>query len=215
LPQIFPRWTNRLPLIFTVGSLTTVILIVFLIWYYFSPWFTDVGYRPHQPVAYSHKFHVGELGLDCRYCHVGVEESSVAMIPPTKTCMNCHILVKPESEKLAKVRESWETGIPLEWIRVHDLPDFAYFTHSPHIGAGVGCATCHGNIAAMEVVELRKPLSMKWCLDCHRDPGPHLRPATAITDMDWTTPVDQMQLAAGWIRERQINPPVECSGCHR
>lgn len=213
--QIFPRWTNRLPLIFTVGFLFAVALIVFLIWYYFSPWFTDVGYRPEQPVAYSHAFHAGELGLDCRYCHIGVEESSVAMIPPTKTCMNCHILVKPESEKLARVRESWETGRSLDWIRVHDLPDFAYFSHIPHIEAGVGCASCHGNIATMEVVELREPMSMKWCLACHRDPAPHLRPVAAVTDMDWTPAADQAQRAADWIKERQLYPPVECSGCHR
>lgn len=213
--QIFPRWTNRLPFIITVGFLFTVALIIFLIWYYFSPRFTDVGYRPQQPVPYSHEFHAGELGLDCRYCHTGVEDAAVAMIPPTKTCMNCHILVKPESEKLARVRESWETDMPLEWIRVHDLPDYSYFSHIPHIKAGVGCISCHGDVSTMEVVELREPLSMKWCLDCHRNPAPYLRPVSAVTDMDWTPSNDQVQLSASWIKARKIDPPVECSGCHR
>ncbi|UCH10764.1 MAG: cytochrome C [Fidelibacterota bacterium] len=215
MAQIFPSWTNRLPLAVTLAFLSGVVLLVFLVWYYFSPWYTDVGYRPVQPVPFSHKFHAGELGLDCRYCHVGVEISSVAMVPPTKTCMNCHTLIKPESELLAPVRESWETGLPMQWIRIHEVPDYAYFNHSPHIQAGVGCFSCHGNIAGMEVVELNKPLSMGWCLDCHRNPAGHLRPLAEITNMDWEAPLDQRELAKEWIAVKSIDPPLNCSGCHR
>ena len=114
------------------------------IWYYGSPRFTDVGYRPIQPVPYSHKLHAGELGLDCRYCHASVEVSAVANIPPTQACMNCHKLVKRDSELLAPIRESDSTGRPMRWVRVHKLPDYAYFTHRAHVAAGIGCVTCHG-----------------------------------------------------------------------
>lgn len=132
--------------------------LIFAIWYWFSPMYTDVGYRPKQPVAYSHKQHVDEIGLDCRYCHNTVEYAAHAAIPPTGTCMNCHQLVKstlpPQGSKAArleKVRESAETGMPIEWVRVHQLPDFAYFTHAPHVAAGVGCVSCHGRIDQMDL----------------------------------------------------------------
>ncbi|UCD38462.1 MAG: cytochrome C [Fidelibacterota bacterium] len=215
MAQIFPRWTNRLPLAVTLAFLAGIVLLVLFVWYYFSPWYTDVGYRPVQPVPFSHKFHAGELGLDCRYCHVGAEISSAAMVPPTKTCMNCHTLIKPESELLGPVRDSWETGSSLQWIRIHEVPDYAYFNHSPHIQAGVGCFSCHGDIAGMEVVELTEPLSMSWCLDCHRDPADHLRPMEAITSMDWQPPPNQSELATDWISAKGIDPPLDCSGCHR
>ena len=215
MAQIFPRWTNKLPLAVAIGTVAFIVLIIFLVWYYFSPWFTDVGYQPVQPVPFSHKLHAGDLGLDCRYCHTGVEVSPVAMVPPTKTCMNCHTLIKTESERLAPVRESWASGQPLQWVRIHEVPDYAYFNHSPHIAAGVGCSSCHGNIAAMEVVELKKPLSMGWCLDCHRNPAPHLRSAADITNMAWKLPADQLERAIQIMANKALDPPVDCSGCHR
>lgn len=215
MAQIFPKWTNHLPIV-------VVAIVVLLgaggtgfIWYYGSPQYTDVGYRPEQPIEYSHKVHAGNLGIDCRYCHTTVEISSSANIPPTQTCMNCHTLVKSDSEKLTMLMESWQTGKPLEWIRVHMLPDYAYFNHSAHISVGVGCVSCHGNVAEMEVVMQVEPLSMGWCLECHRNPDQHLRPVSEVTNMKWEAPEDQLEFAARVIKEKNISPPVDCSGCHR
>jgi len=185
------------------------------VWYYGSPKYTDVGYRPEQPVPYSHALHVGQLGLDCRYCHFSVEVSPVATVPPTQTCMNCHKIVLRDSARLAPVRESFATGRPLRWVRVHNLPDYAVFNHAAHVRAGVGCASCHGDIHRMEVVMQVQPLSMSWCLDCHRNPVPHLRPAEEVTNMEWFPPQDQAEFARRAMDERQIAPPVDCSGCHR
>jgi len=185
------------------------------IWYYGSPKYTDVGYRPEQPVPYSHKLHVGDLGMDCRYCHTTVERSAKANIPPTATCMNCHTLVRPTSEALAPIRASFAENKPMEWIRVHDLPDFAYFSHSSHIRVGVGCESCHGNVAQMEIVQQTEPLSMGWCLDCHRNPDQHLRPMSEITTMGWVPPDNQAEFAARVKAEKNINPPEDCSACHR
>jgi hypothetical protein len=213
--QIFPKWSNKVPPILLVSVLVIVAGVVGFFWYYGSPKYTDVGYRPEQPVPYSHKLHAGDLGLDCRYCHTGVEVSASATIPPTQTCMNCHTLVKADSEKLAKVLQSWTEGKPVEWVRIHDLPDYAYFNHSAHINAGVGCFSCHGNVAEMEKVEQVEPLSMGWCLECHREPELHLRPHSEVTNMKWTPPENQIALAREVIEEKNINPPVDCSGCHR
>lgn len=215
MAQIFPKSSNKVPRLVLAALGIAVLSVIGGIWYWFSPWYTDVGYAPEQPVPYSHKLHVADLGLDCRYCHTGVEQSAVAMVPPTQTCMNCHTLVKPDSPKLKALRASWENKTALEWVRIHKTPDYAYFNHSAHITAGVGCETCHGNIAQMEVVQLDQPLSMSWCLDCHRNPAPHLRPASAITTMGYTPPADQADFAARRISERTMKPPVTCSGCHR
>ena len=215
MAQIFPEWANKLPPIILINVVAGAITLISLIWYFGSPEYTDVGYRPVQPVPYSHKFHAGDLGLDCRYCHTSVEISSVSIIPPTNTCMNCHSLILTDSEKLAPVRESFNTGTPLEWIKVHDLPDFVYFNHSVHISAGVGCISCHGNIAEMEVVTQQEPLSMSWCLECHRDPAPNLRPIEEVTNMRWTPPANQAVIGAQLMIDRNINPPEDCSACHR
>ena len=220
MPAIFPRWTNNIPI--AAGLLAPLIgvTLIFSVWYWFSPSYTDVGYRPTQPVPYSHRLHVGELGLDCRYCHNTVEESAVAAIPPAATCMNCHeTAVKADSQRLAPIREAYNKGEPggepVEWVRVHQLPDYAYFAHSPHIAAGVGCASCHGRVDKMVVVEADQPLSMGWCLDCHRDPTPNLRPLDEVTNMDWTPAEQAYDPARDPERERQVNPPLHCSGCHR
>ncbi len=223
--QLFPRSLNRLPVVAGAGAALALGAVVFVFWYYFSPKNLQVGYAPEQPVLYSHRLHAGELGMDCRYCHANVERSAEAMIPPTQTCMGCHALVKKDSALLEKVRESWEKDIPIEWVRVHKVPDHAYFNHAAHVQAGVGCVSCHGRIDQMEVVELSVPLSMGWCLDCHRNPEPHLRPPSEVTNMSWTPSnktnstaaapvapeghpsVDQAQLA--------VVPPQHCSGCHR
>jgi len=215
LAQLFPRWTNKTPLYATIGFAFALVLIIFLFWYYASPKNTDVGYRPVQPVAYSHKLHAGDLGIDCRYCHWAVEKSPHANVPSTKTCMNCHTLIGTDNEKLLLVRESWATKEPIPWVRVHKLPDYAYFNHAAHVTAGVGCASCHGNVATMERVMQVKPLSMSWCLDCHRFPDKHLRPLSEITNMNWKPAADHQQFVEKWKKEKSISPPVDCSGCHR
>ena len=195
-----------------VGALAS---IVFFFSYFASPKFTDVGYRPDQPVDYSHKLHAGELGMDCRYCHTSVEKSQEAIIPPTETCMNCHTVVGTDNKKLDLVRESWETGKPIEWVRVHMLPDYAYFDHSIHITAGVGCASCHGRVDQMEKVMQVNPLSMSWCLDCHRTPNKHIRPLNQITNMDWVPSKNHDMIVEKYINDRNISPPEDCTACHR
>jgi len=213
--QIFPKWTNQLPIFFVIVVALLGAGGIGFFWYYGSPEYTDVGYRPTQPIDYSHKVHAGDLGIDCRYCHTTVEISASANIPPTQTCMNCHTLVKPESEKTAPLLASWQTGKPIEWVRVHMLPDYAYFDHSTHISVGVGCVSCHGNVAEMEKVTQVEPLSMSWCLDCHRDPSEHLRPISEVTNMKWEARQNQLEFAAKVIKEKNISPPLDCSGCHR
>ena len=211
--QIFPRELNYLPLALALvaGGLGTFVFVLF--WVYFSPTNLQVGYTPKQPVEYSHRLHAGELGLDCRYCHSQVERSHEAMVPPTQTCMGCHAVVHPESEKLSLIRESWETGESIEWVRVNQIPDHAFFNHSVHLAGGVGCVSCHGRIDQMEVVGMVEPLAMQWCLDCHRNPEPHIRPKSEVTNMAWV-PDDN------WLAQRPevaagLNPPMQCSGCHR
>jgi hypothetical protein len=211
--QIFPRELNYLPLVLAVvaGALGTGIFILF--WVFFTPSNLQVGYQPDQPVEYSHRLHAGELGMDCRYCHAQVERSHEAMVPPTQTCMGCHSVVRSDSEKLAPVRESWESERGVEWVRLNQVPDHTFFNHSIHLTAGVGCQSCHGRIDQMEKVKIVEPLAMQWCLECHRNPEPHLRPKDEITNMEWT-PDDV------WLAEREqvvasLNPPTHCSGCHR
>jgi hypothetical protein len=208
--QLFPRALNKLPIlaaIATIGGLTTVVMAV---WYYGSPKHLQVGYAPTQPVPYSHRLHAGQMGMDCRYCHANIERSAHAMIPATQTCMGCHAIVKTESARLANVRASWETGLPIEWVKVHKLPEHSFFDHSAHLSAGVGCVTCHGRIDQMDVVRLDKPIAMQWCLECHRDPTPSLRPKDQITNMEWRPEM----APAGW-QPPAVKPPQHCSGCHR
>jgi hypothetical protein len=212
LSTIFPRWINRLPLLLLLLGGGGFCGVVGLVWYYGSPKYTDVGYRPIQPVPYSHKLHPGTLGMDCRYCHTGVEKSPYANIPASQICMNCHRVIKPDSPMILPVRASFENGLPIEWIRVHKLPDFAHFDHSAHVNKGVGCVSCHGRIDQMAVVSQAKPLSMSWCLECHRNPENFLRPKDQVTLMD-DHPLD---LAAGraLVKEYNVQPPENCSACH-
>jgi hypothetical protein len=215
LAVLFPRWSNRIPALIAGTVLFLGPLVVGAVNYYFSPLYTDVGYAPEQPVAFSHKLHAGELGMDCRYCHNTVEAASHAAVPPAATCMNCHGVIKADSEKLSPIRESYEADVPVEWVRVHMLPDYAYFDHSVHLSAGVGCASCHGRIDQMKVVTQDQPLSMGWCLDCHRNPTPHLRPAGEITNMAYN-PAEAGYLPDEDVdRVRDLHPPEHCSGCHR
>jgi hypothetical protein len=183
---------------------------------YFSyPAVIDTGYQPVQPVAYSHKLHAGQLGLDCYYCHSTVYKAAFAAVPSTNTCMNCHTKVKTDSPRLEVVRESARTGQAIPWVQIHRLPDYVYFNHEAHLNAGVSCVSCHGRIDQMIEVEQAKPLNMAFCLDCHRDPAPNLRPTELVTKLDWVPDRDPRAIGEEIIAEKHINPPVQCSGCHR
>ncbi|NQT36689.1 MAG: cytochrome c3 family protein [Planctomycetes bacterium] len=213
-PLHSPRWIDRVRPI--AGGVAVLVPAYFLGLLYLggSPYTTDVGYEPIQPVPFSHAQHAGDLGIDCRYCHTTVETAARAAIPPTATCMNCHLRVGAAIESLELVRQSYSQGTPIHWIRVHDLPDFAYFDHSAHVSRGVGCVSCHGRVDRMERVSQVEPLSMGWCLDCHRHPEPHLRPKDKVTDMDWVrggSPSEQ----GDTLRDRNhIDPSTDCSTCH-
>ncbi len=214
---IFPPWFDTLARL----GLVVVVLgggyVSTLVAFGASARTTDVGYAPEQPIPYSHKLHVGDLGMDCRYCHTSVEATAKANIPPTATCLNCHSKVLTESPKLEWLRRSAETGESVPWVRVHDLPDYAYFNHSAHVTRGVGCVTCHGRVDTMDVVYQVEPLSMSWCVDCHRNPERALRPLGEITNMTWTPPAGEDAYSFGekLKEERNINPPTDCSTCHR
>lgn len=212
---IFPPWTDKAVKVggafFGVGAVFYLMLGA----YAFSPTTLNVGYEPEQPIPYSHALHVGQLGMDCRYCHTSVERGPRANIPPTETCMNCHAKIRSGSELLAPLMQSNATGDPVRWIRVHDLPDYVYFNHQAHVENGVGCVTCHGRVDEMAVVWQAQPLNMAWCLRCHRDPEPNLRPADQITSMTWTPGEDAETLGAKLRDLYDVDPPTDCSTCHR
>jgi hypothetical protein len=215
LAQIFSTSANRAPVAIALAVAALAVAAGLGAWWFFSPEYTDVGYQPDQPVAFSHQLHAGELRLDCRYCHYTVERSPVAAVPATSVCMNCHTLVGRDLETLAPVRDSASSGTRLRWVRVHDLPDYARFDHSLHLAAGIGCSSCHGDVRAMAEVTQVEPLSMGWCLECHRDPAPHRRPAAELTDTAWTPPADQAQIAARLAADHPVAPPTACTGCHQ
>jgi len=191
MAQIFERSSNALARASLVLSgLIVIALGVTLDGLQRSPWVTRQGQRPDQPVPFSHKHHVQGLGLQCQYCHVTVEKSSYAGIPPTKTCMNCHAQIWTNAQLLQPVRDSWATGKSLVWTKVHDLPDFVYFSHEIHVNKGLGCASCHGRVDQMPLMYEQNTLQMEWCLDCHRNPSKNLRPTSQIYNMAWESPAE-------------------------
>ena len=219
MAQIFDRSSNalaRMSLVLT--GLIVIALGVTLDQLQRSPWVTRQGQRPDQPVPFSHKHHVQGLGLQCQYCHVTVEKSSYAGIPPTKTCMNCHAQIWIGSPMLEPVRESYRSGKPLEWNRVHRLAEFVYFDHSIHVNKGVGCATCHGQVNEMPLMWQHGSLLMEWCLECHRNPQQHVRPRDKVFDMLWEPPADQAERGEELVKQYRIRGPEQittCSTCHR
>ena len=222
MADIFPKWTNHLPLKVAVGLLLVGGSVTAGVWYYFSPKYTRVGYSPIQPVGFPHSVHVDQLGLDCRYCHSAVEKSWYSNVPASSTCMNCHNQVLKDDPKLTLVRESAATGQPIPWVQIHKVPDYVYFNHSVHVNRGVSCVKCHGQINHMDEVHHAKPLSMTFCLDCHRDPGANLRPPDKITDLDWQWDKDpkvaaEKQKVNGqkFAHDWKVNASQNCSACHR
>jgi hypothetical protein len=219
MSQIFPRSANATARM-SLGGLVAVVL--FAGWLVFalmrSSWATGQHDFIEQPIQFSHAHHVGGVGLDCRYCHTSVETSAFAGIPPTKTCMNCHSQIWSTAPILEPVRASFRDNVNLNWIRVHDLPDFVYFSHKIHVKQGVGCATCHGEIDKMPLTYQANSLLMEWCLDCHRAPEKYLRPRDEVFNMAYEAPTNQLEL--GLALKKQYNVAsvehlTSCSVCHR
>jgi Cytochrome c7 and related cytochrome c len=216
MSQFFSRNANsiaRLSLLAMGLGLTLVSWLGFLI--VRSPYETVQDVPRHQPVPFSHAHHVGGLGLDCRYCHTTVEESSFANIPATSICMNCHSQMWAVAPVLEPVRESYGTGKSIEWMRVYDLPQFVYFNHSIHVNKGFGCSTCHGRIDKMPLTWQFPNLRMGWCLDCHRHPENYVRPEDQVFNIAYITPPDQVALGRHLVKQYHIQSLTSCSTCHR
>ena len=231
----FPTWVNKFTLLIALCAIAVGGFLATCLFAAIHPSVVNVGHQPKQPVPFSHKLHAGQLKLDCRYCHNTVDKAAHAAIPPTATCGNCHGgeattkgeraigQIHQDSENLALIRESLETGEPMLWEKVHIAPDFVYFNHSVHVNKGVSCVSCHGRIDKAEVVAQVEPLSMKWCLDCHRNPTPNIRNPEHVTQLDLD--LEAAAEAEGfeseeayhefWAKELDVNPNVNCSTCHR
>jgi menaquinone reductase, multiheme cytochrome c subunit len=216
---IFPEWTETLKKWINLLALGAPVYLIVLIAYGVTPEAIRIGYQPDQPVPYSHALHAGELGIDCRYCHTTVERAAKAAVPPATTCMNCHSVVKADSDLLAPIREAYAENLPVRWVRVHDLPDYVYFNHQAHVNAAVGCETCHGRIDQEVKVFQAKPLTMEWCINCHKDPTPYLRDPQNVTKMGYddqaSTPHRAPNEGEDIFRKNAIHPPTACSTCHR
>jgi hypothetical protein len=216
---LFPRWTNTVSRASAAALLAIpAIALGGLMAYVRSPFVTNQNRPTEQPLEFDHRHHAGDEQIDCRYCHFSVEKSPSAGIPSTTVCMSCHAQVWNKSPYLAKVRQAYFTDQPIPWVRVHNLPDFVYFNHSIHVAKGVGCVTCHGRVDAMAAIEQYQPLTMQWCLDCHRNPKPNLRPQEFITSMTWQPPdnhAEAARLADTLAEEYDVHSRTSCSTCHR
>lgn len=218
MAQIFHPSANTVSKASIFGALLMLVLAFWILGIYIrSPYNTEALVVREQPVPFSHEHHVRGLGIDCRYCHASVTESSFAGMPPTKTCMTCHSQIWGNAEMLEPVRASWATGVPIAWQRVYDVPDFAYFDHSIHVQKGIGCVTCHGRVDEMPLMWQVPTLQMEWCLECHREPERFIRPKEEVFNMEWTPPEDQLALGRRLVSEYRI--PVkrltDCYTCHR
>ena len=222
MPQIFHRSTNTLAKLSIFGGL---FILAFAAWAVAeinrSDWNTGAFVEREQPVQFSHKHHTGDDGIDCRYCHTSVESAASAGMPSTKTCMNCHSQLWADSPYLEIVRQSWRENKPIEWTRVHDLPDYAYFNHSIHVAKGVGCNTCHGPVDEMPLMYQASSLQMEWCLECHREPERFLRPRREVFNMKWRPENKTAAELAEGLRLKQEHAVRDksvmqsCSTCHR
>jgi hypothetical protein len=198
---LFPEWTETLKKWVNLLVLGAPVYLVALIAYGVTPEAIRIGYQPEQPVPYSHALHAGELGIDCRYCHTTVERAAKAAVPPAATCMNCHSTVKKDSDVLLPIRQAFA-----------DLPDYVYFNHMAHVNAAIGCESCHGRVDQMVKVYQAKPLTMEWCLECHKDPAPYLRDPSKITAMGYQYGAQDRAVIQ---KKNEVKPPINCSTCHR
>ena len=216
MAQLFHRSSNSLA---KVSIVSVALIAAGVVWAAYKidqgSFVTRVGIAREQPVQFSHKHHVQDDGIDCRYCHTSVEISAVAGLPPTETCMSCHSQIWANAEMLEPVRASFRTGQSLEWTRVHDLPDFVYFNHSIHINKGIGCATCHGRVDRMPLMFKVNTLYMQWCVECHRAPEKYVRPRNQVFNMAYEPPADQLQLGSKLVAEYKIRKLTDCMTCHR
>ena len=230
MAQLFPKSLNvvmrvgllALPLMGAGAGVTAAA-------FYRSDYTTGAREVVEQPVPFSHKHHVSELGIDCRYCHTAFDQSASAGLPPTKTCMNCHQQVWQSADLLGPVRDSYDKGVPIAWTKIHNVPHYTYFNHSIHVAKGVGCVSCHGQVDQQNLLMQSKTLLMEWCLDCHRYPEKHLRPVEEVTNMrfvaaGWTdkethkTYSGQLELGRDLKQKHMVREPqvlTNCSICHR
>jgi len=227
MAQIFHPSMNTLSRLSIFGAAFVGLGVVTVTYLYNrSPFQTEVRVVKDQPVPFSHEHHVRGLGIDCRYCHNTVETAAYPGQPPTYTCMSCHSQIWQGAPMLQPVRQSLQEDKPLRWSRVHDLPDFVYFHHGIHVQKGISCVECHGRVDTMPLMWKEKPLTMEWCLDCHRNPEKHIRPKSEIFNFTWTAadekgkdgkPRDQLSLGRELVKDYHI--PVDrltnCSTCHR
>jgi hypothetical protein len=216
MPQIFHRSTNTISKVSIFGA---VFFLAGIGWVALtlsrSPYLTQASVAREQPVPFSHEHHVAGIGIDCRYCHTSVEDAAFAGIPPTETCMGCHAQIFADSPTLEPVRASFRSGEPIRWTRVHDLPDFVFFDHSIHVKKGIGCETCHGRIDQMPLTWRVHSLQMEWCLECHRDPAPSVRPREAVFAMGWRPDGDARSSGAALAAAYGVESLENCSVCHR
>ncbi len=218
MPQVFHPSTNVISKLSIVGALLAVPALGATAYFTNMSYATQIRVPREQPVQFSHKHHVGDDGIDCRYCHTTVEKGPFAGMPSSQTCMTCHSQLWKDSPLLQPVRESFQNRTPIQWTRVHDLPDFAYFDHSIHVKKGVSCVSCHGRVDEMPILWKDKPLTMQWCLSCHRDPTPSLRPREFVTDLSWKPKEDPRRLGRMLADRYHILHPFQltnCSTCHR
>jgi hypothetical protein len=229
MAQIFHRSSNMIArfsiagAVILIGALTVILYEIAL-----SPWYTNEQATLQQPVPFSHRHHAGELGIDCRYCHVDVEKSWYAGVPPTQTCMTCHSQIWTNAEMLEPVRASYRTDVSLQWNKVNELPEFVYFNHSIHVAKGIGCTTCHGPIATEPLTYKTGTLYMSWCLECHRDPAKYVRPESQVFNPFYNPPTygspvefegvkytDQASLGRVLVQKYDLQTYQYCSTCHR
>jgi hypothetical protein len=218
MAQVFGQHANQILYSILCGLLVAIVLVP-ATWITLdrSSWHTGQFLALDQPVPFSHEHHVGEVGLDCRYCHQGVETSASAGLPSTQVCMTCHSQIFSDAAMLMPVRQSLASGTPIPWTRVDTLPDFVFFNHAAHVSNGVGCVSCHGRVDQMALTFQQAPLTMQWCLGCHRDPGPNLRPESAEFSMTWQPAGDRQKLAQALLAHYHIDPATltDCYVCHR
>ena len=216
MSQIFHPSANTLARVSLVGALLVAALLGYiLLAINRSDYVTGIGMPVEQPIPFSHKHHISDAGVDCRYCHTSVENSAFAGIPSTETCMSCHSQLFADSPMLEPVRASFRSDQSIQWTRVHNLPDYVYFNHSIHIHKGIGCSTCHGRVDQMPLMWREKSLQMEWCLECHRSPERFVRPRDQIYNMEWAAPGNQLELGQRLVAEYKIQKLTDCYTCHR